>query len=170
MASFADALPFILGNEGGLSDDAVDKGGLTNFGVTQAVLADFKTCHPELSLPYSVEDLTEDEAAVIYHTDYWRFDEFASQRVATKVFDLAVNMGLRRAVKILQEALPDNSIVYDGQIGPKTIQATNAADEAALLSKLCDLASERYWQIVHNDPAQTRFLKGWLARANRVPQ
>lgn len=172
MASFADALPFLLSHEGGFVDDPTDRGGATKYGITQSALDSFRLQNPDLDMPRSVADLTEDEAVVIYHADYWMFDDFDSQKVATKVLDLAANMGLRRGIKILQEAVGaagGPELVFDGLLGPKTVQAVNACDEAKLLYELCELAAERYKQIAVNDPSQLKFLKGWLSRAESVP-
>ena len=172
MASFAAALPFILGNEGGFSDDPEDSGGRTNFGITQQTLTDFKLAHPDLSLPDDVADLMVDEAGVIYHTDYWCFDGMESEAVATKVFDMAVNMGLRRAIRLLQATLNTNgaALLADGIYGPKTEAAVNAADPGLLMTQLISSCVGYYKQIVSSNPSQGKFLHDWLNRAQSVPQ
>ena len=172
MASFAVALPFILGNEGGFSDDPDDRGGRTNFGITQQALKDFWLAHQDLSLPDDVAELTEDEAGVIYHTDYWCFDGMNSQAVATKVFDMAVNMGLRRAIRLLQAALNTNgaALLPDGIYGGKTEVAVNAADPGLLVTQLISSCVGYYKQIAASNPSQGKFLHGWLNRAQSVPQ
>ena len=173
MASFVEALPYLLQDEGGFSDDPKDHGGRTNYGITQRTLDSFREEHPELGLPEDVADLTEDEAGVIYHTDYWMFDGIESQRVATKLLDMAANMGLRRAIKILQAAIMAESgglqLVLDGLLGPHTEQAANSCDETALLHELAVKSAEYYEAIVSREPDQARFLTGWLRRAQKVP-
>ncbi len=173
VANFADALPYLLQNEGGFSDDPKDHGGRTDHGITQHTLDVFRSEHPDLALPEDVADLTEDESGVIYHTDYWMFDGIQSQRVATKLLDMSANMGLRRAVKILQAAVMAESgglqLVLDGLLGPRTEQAANSCDEAALLHELAVKSVEYYEAIVSREPDQARFLTGWLRRAQKVP-
>jgi lysozyme family protein len=171
MALFAEALPFVLLHEGGFSDDPADHGGRTNFGITQRALGAFRLEHPDLVLPADVADLTEDEAGVVYHADYWCFDGIESQRVATKAFDMAVNMGLRRAVKLLQTALNANGarLVVDGLYGGRTEAAVNAADEALLLRQLVSASAAYYRSIIERNPSQSRFAAGWLTRASALP-
>jgi type VI secretion system secreted protein VgrG len=88
--------------------------------------------------------------------------EIISQVVASKVFDMGVNMGIGTAVKILQKAL---GVAVDGVFGSGTLAAVNAASDALLPAYKQALAAH-YQSIVAAKPAEAKFLNGWLARAN----
>ena len=166
MADLARALPFVLRHEGGWSDDAADPGGATNFGITLATAQRHGIMDAD-----ALRAITPEQVEAIYRQDYWRFDHVDDQRVATKVFDMAVNMGLRTAVYMVQEALNSlgASLKDDGRWGPVTEASVNATRPDQLLQLLCDEAADYYRAIVAARPTSAKFLKGWLARAAEVP-
>ncbi len=152
MSKFEDAIDFVLANEGGLSNDPQDAGGLTNYGISQRMYPDI-----------DIKNLTRIEAEHIYERDYWRYGAINSQRVATKLFDAHVNMGPVKAVRLMQQALgaiEAGPIVVDGIIGSATIEAINAADEEALVNEFKVRLVKYYFEL--NQP---EFLTGWLRRA-----
>ena len=114
-----------------------------------------------------IKNLTEDQAKEIYRRDYWRYDGIANQDVATKVFDMAVNMGPPAAHRLLQMALNalGQGVTVDGVFGPQTLAATNRADPARLLQELRAQAAVRYADIVLGNRAERTFLLGWMRRA-----
>jgi len=144
----------VLSNEGGLSNDSADAGGLTNFGISQAA-------YPNLD----IRNLTRADAEAIYQRDFWRYDAIENQRVATKLFDAAVNMGPVKATRLLQLALgaiEAGPVVADGVIGSHTIEAINAADSDKLIDEYKARLAKYYAEL--NQP---EFLLGWLRRAVR---
>lgn len=122
MAEFEPAVEYVLGNERGLVNNSADPGGLTNFGISQAT-------YPHLD----IRNLTRDEAIEIYRRDYWKFGAFTSQRVATKMLDIYVNLPPAHAIRLLQLSL---LTIADGVLGPQTIEMANTADEGALIDEL----------------------------------
>src|SRR5262245_58371277 len=123
MAEFKDAIRVVLKHEGGYSNDPADAGGETNFGIS-------KRAHPDVD----VKNLTRGEAEKIYKRHYWdthsQLARLSDQRVATKTFDLLVNMRADRAIKILQHALNQltdakSAIPTDGKLGPRTVARAN---------------------------------------------
>lgn len=169
MANFEEALKFMLPHEGGYCDDADDSGGATNKGVTLSVAKRWGIESKE-----ELRNISDELVAQIYKTDYWIHDGFNSQRVATKVFDTGVNMGVRTSIKLLQRSLNNLGctpyLVTDGQLGPKTLSAINAASEQALLQEYCQEMEEHYRDIVSLRPASGKFLKGWVKRAWDLPK
>ena len=166
MAFFNLAFPYTLAHEGGWSNDPDDPGGATNYGITLAV-AQRHGVADEAAL----REIPRHKVEEIYRADYWRFDGFKDQRVAGKVFDMAVNFGLAAAVTMLQQILNrwGSALAVDGICGPKTTAAVNLQDAGVLLGFLCAAAADRYRLIVARRPETAKFLKGWLRRAGEVP-
>ena len=152
MANFNLAISVTLDNEGGLSENPSDPGGLTNFGISQR-------SYPNVD----IRNLTRDAAAAIYRRDFWRYDAVLSQPVATKLFDMSVNMG-HTAIAILQRCV---SVPADGLWGPTTCAAVNTVNAAmpGLLDEYKMELANHYRNIVLAKPEMAQFLQGWLRRA-----
>jgi lysozyme family protein len=166
MAYFEQALPFVLKHEGGWSDDPDDPGGATNHGITLETARRYGIQTKE-----ELKAITPEDVASIYRSGYWRFNGLTSQDVATKLFDMAVNMGLRTAIRIAQDCLNTlgASLVSDGSFGPITEATINAVAPKRMLDLLCQASAEHYRHIVLVRSSSDKFLKGWLARADEVP-
>jgi lysozyme family protein len=157
MADFDKAIRFVLANEGGFSDNPQDSGGLTKFGISQKSYPD-----------WDIENLTEEDAIAIYRQDFWQPYQDFEDRLATKIFDLAINMGHRRAVQILQRALRcigARHVEDDGILGPVTKQAADLANVDLLLTAIKSEAAGVYRNLAATNSSQQKFLKGWLRRA-----
>lgn len=159
MAEFEPAFQFMIPHEGGYVNDPLDPGGATKYGITQRNYPDLNIAN--LSLP---------DARAIYLRDYWSgqpYCQFASQAVANKVFDLAVNMGQAEAHKLLQRALNDcgEMLVVDGVIGELSVAGVNRCDPQLLLEALRYQARNFYFTLVARRPSSSKFLDGWLRRA-----
>ncbi len=122
----------LLGREGGYVDHPHDKGGPTNWGITEKVAR----AHGYTG---DMRNLTRAQALEIYESDYWsgpRFDQVAeySAPVAAELLDTGVNMGPSVPGKWLQRwltAFNDGGRLYpdisaDGVIGPRTLSALRA--------------------------------------------
>lgn len=101
--SFDIAFARTVGLEGGYSDNPNDRGGPTNFGITQAVAA-------ANGYTGDMRDLPLETAKAIYRARYWdklkldAIDARASQ-ISSELFDIAVNCGPGTAAIYLQTAL-----------------------------------------------------------------
>lgn len=158
--NFERALGLVLGHEGGLSDHALDRGGRTNLGITQATYNTFRRGRG-LS-QRKVDFITADEVRAIYREMYWdevRADELPWP-LAYATFDAAVNSGPDRAARWLQQSL---GVDVDGKIGPKTLAAARAKGASALIP-LMKARSDFLADLVKRAPSQAAFLKGWLRR------
>ena len=173
VTDFDRAVEVVLQHEGGLVDDPDDPGGITNHGISLRFL---RRVRPG-ARPEDVRNLTRDEAIELYRRHFWHRYGYASlwdQRVATKVFDLSVNMGPRGAHVCLQRALraADEPVVEDGVLGPKTLAAVHRAQSDVLLAALRseaagwyrNLASPKrgYAKVSRRRP---KYITGWLKRA-----
>lgn len=165
---FEACLTYILKIEGGFVNRPEDKGGPTNFGITQATLSAYR------GKPVSVDDvknLTQPEASSIYEKNFWdamNLDRVKSQKVALFLFDQGVNAGPQTAVRMLQQALSESfalKLVTDGELGEATEAAMALAPEDHLCKALIRQAVNRYVDLCIAHPVQLVFLKGWLARA-----
>lgn len=92
-----DIFNTILGKEGGYVNHPDDKGGPTNWGITQATAR----AHGYTG---DMRNLTREQALAILEADYWygpRFDQVAavSPVIATELCDTGVNMGPSVQVK-----------------------------------------------------------------------
>jgi len=170
MKPFDYAFEQTLCLEGGYSDDPVDRGGRTNWGITEATLKDAYL--RGLVSTRDVASLSKEEARRIYKADYWdalKLDSVLSPAIAAEIFDTTVNMGRSAAVKILQEALNylGESLAMDSVMGMKTLGALNkwsSKDERALFVCLNGFQFRRYVEIVGNNGTQQRFARGWTKR------
>lgn len=159
MTAFDLALERTLGFEGGLSDNPLDRGGRTDFGITQPSYDAWRltTGQPKRQ----VDLITDAEVRALYLADYWmpcRCDEMPTA-LATVVFDMAVNSGVWNAKLALQRAL---GVKADGIVGPVTLASIAGVPDIVLrfLKQRAGLLAE----IVIDRPAQSAFLRGWISR------
>lgn len=157
---FEEAFQKTLGYEGGLSNDANDKGGLTKYGISQA-------SYPKVD----IRNLTLDQAKAIYKSDFWdacRCGEINDKNIAMQVFDMAVNHGTGGAGKLVQKAVNNlagkEALIIDGAIGKLTIQAVNYLEPKKLNNNIVRYRARFYAQICTKNTSQVCFLEGWLNR------
>jgi lysozyme family protein len=170
--AYIDAL---IAREGGYVDHPADRGGPTNWGITEQVARAYGYHGRMQDLPRSV-------AKAIYLERYWvqpRFDQVAghSAPVAEELLDTGVNMGpavaarfLQRALNVLnQEAKAYPDITVDGVLGPMTIAALRAYlalrgkdGHVVLLRALNCQQGARYIELAEARPSQEAFVHGWL--------
>ena len=164
-SAFNDALAFVLQWEGGFVDDPDDPGGRTNKGITQKTYNRWRQKH---GLEQSdVLYIDPKEVDRIYAEGYWvppRCPELA-RHLDLIQFDTAVNMGVRRAVMILQQGLGCKA---DGQFGPITAKAAHHCDPDATMKAYCDIREGFYRRLVGRKPRLKKFLRGWLNRLNAL--
>lgn len=171
MANFEDAITFVLRNEDPHLTGVVteDSGGRTRFGIAERF-------HPELGEEFfeAPAEIALEAAREIYRRQYWeaiRGDEICDQQIATKLLDMAVNMGVRQATMLCQRALnsiPHLHVGEDGVCGKETLSAINstAANHSALLMQhLRDASASFYQHLAAVRPEEQPYLRGWLNRA-----
>lgn len=169
----------VIAREGGYSNHPADRGGPTNFGITQAVARANGYAGDMRHLPRSF-------AETVYRRLYWEEPGYAfiaelAPEIAAELFDTAVNMGPATATAFLQRALnglnrnqkdyPD--IKVDRIAGARTLSALGAflklrgkSGKKVLLKAIEALQGERYLSLAEKRPANEAFLYGWLA--NRI--
>lgn len=133
--TIAEIIHAIIRREGGYSDRVADKGGPTNWGITQTTLAAWR------GVPVTAEDvknLSYGEAEQIYEKRYvapWSFVFHLGLR--TVLIDWGVTSGLDDPTKALQRYL---GVTVDGALGPKTRAAWAKFESEAQPSPVDDVA------------------------------
>lgn len=169
------ALAVVMEHEGGFVDDPNDPGGATKYGVSLRELRRLGDLDFDLDGDGDVDAddiraLTPDAAAAFYRKHFWDrhgYGRFPDLFVATKVFDLAVNMGPGQAHKCLQRACraAGSPLIDDGILGPKTHAAVAALHFKGLLPAIRSEAAGFYRGLVIAKPVRGKYLAGWLNRA-----
>jgi lysozyme family protein len=174
MADFAAAIEIVLSHEGGFVDHSSDPGGATRWGVSlrwlarQDKLGDFDD-DGDVDVD-DIRAMTLEQAAEIYRTHWWeryRYGEIRDQEIATKVFDLAVNMGPKQCTLLAQDTCKrlDQFVVSDGIMGPSTRTAINKLKPHWFMTEFRVRAADFYRLLAHRDQGRRVFLHGWLNRA-----
>jgi lysozyme family protein len=159
----------VIRREGGFVDHPEDRGGPTNFGITQATLSRHLGRHATAD---DVRRLGRATAREIYRREYFdgpRIDQLPA-RIRPFVFDAAVNHGPGRAIRFVQrvcDAAGFGPLAIDGACGPRTALAAAAAERAMgdwLLAALVEERRNFYLALAERRPEQRVFVNGWLNR------
>lgn len=155
--NFEQCLALVLTSEGGFVNNLKDSGGMTNLGVTKAVWEKW-VGHPVTEA--DMRALGPKDVTPLYKANYW--DKISGDSlplgVDYAVFDMAVNSGVGRAAKTLQQVL---GVGADGKIGQATISACEAANAREIATGVC----EARLAFLQSLPTYDTFGRGW---ANRV--
>ncbi len=165
--SFERAFEVVVGEEGGFTDNPADPGNWTGgrcgqgrcvgtkFGISAAA-------HPGLD----IAGLRLEEARAIYRREYWdvvRGDALPPP-LALLVFDAAVNNGVGRAVRWLQQAA---GVGADGVLGEATLAAVRARAGDGV-SLMAEFQAQRL-VFMAGLPTWRTFGLGWARRLCRLP-
>jgi len=164
-ATISTMINDVLRREGGYVNHPADRGGPTKYGITQATLSAWLGRRATAG---DVRRLTRQAASDIYTYRYYLRPGIDALPEALRpiVFDMAVNHGPRRAIKILQKAARRYApVTVDGVIGPQTIAGIDAAMTGLLINRLVAARIDFYRGIVDRRPNQGVFLTGWTRRA-----
>lgn len=151
-------------HEGGYVNDPDDPGGETKYGIS-------KKAYPALD----IAKLSIEEAERIYYQDYWlkiQAGQYQDLGIAAKVFDMAVNLGVFTAVRLLQTSinmLIEQRVAVDGVVGKETLSALGIVHKRGLNDPLEDSLIQNqtlhYQSLIQRNPKLEKFKNGWLARA-----
>jgi lysozyme family protein len=157
LTNFDEIIEVVLHHEGGYVNDPKDPGGETNFGIA-------KRSHPDVD----IKNLTKKGAIEIYKEHYWDRNkvESLSEELRHIYFDMCVNQGRGRAVKILQQSANAKGaeLKVDGGMGPKTIAAMDGVE----LDRVRAYRVKYYADLVTRKPDLEKFYFGWFRRALEV--
>lgn len=171
----------ILNIEGSYVDNPADRGGPTNWGITESTAR----AHGYRG---AMKDLTRDEAYNILERDYWLapgFDKIAglSLSIAFELCDAGTNVGPAHPSRWLQRWLntfnrtakkyPD--LTVDGLIGERTLEALKIyldwrgkEGESVLLQALNCSQGEYYLSITEKREVNEEFIYGWMRERVKI--
>lgn len=179
----------VIGIEGGYVNDPTDRGGETNWGITAATAAQYKSqLVAQFSWDGTMKNLTQPMASYIYVQEYWNkmsLDAiFAVNQytpmLADLLFEAGVNIGWNQVAQYFQQSLNvlNNQQSYyadlkvDGNIGPVSVKALQSLLTARpsdalvnLLWMVSALIGARYITIAVNNESQEKYESGWQNRA-----
>lgn len=181
LASFEKAIPYVLKHEGGFSNDKDDNGGITNYGLSQKYLEYLAKKEPyiinEVDLNYNKKvdsydicNMNLDKAKEIYYNEWWEkygFGKLNYQPLATKLFDMAVNMGAARPIQWLRsccDKFPPSKSLSISDAEAQYINSLSEIEKNMIVDKIEDLAIDFYKSLAHNNPSQQKYLSGWIKR------
>lgn len=173
--NYTSTISNIIAKEKGYVNNPADRGGPTNYGITEKV-ARLNGYQGDM------KDLPLEVAEKIYKMRYIispGFDRisYVSEKVAEEVIDTGVNMGPATAAIFLQRLLNAFNangsryadIFVDGNIGPASISALTAflkwrgqEGEETMVKALNHIQGARYLDIAENNKSQEAFFYGWI--------
>ncbi|MGN7614128.1 glycoside hydrolase family 108 protein [Magnetococcales bacterium HHB-1] len=175
MAEFERAIDLVLRHEGGFVNDPKDPGGATKYGISLRFL---RSLGHELADVDGDGDIDADDiralsvdgAKDIYRAQFWNrygYNRIHDQDIATKLFDLSVNMGPKQAHKILQRALwaVRHAVKVDGILGGETFGAVQRVRTDLLLVAMRSEAAGFYRSLIIRRPELGKYRRGWMRRA-----
>lgn len=150
--TFDEAFDTLLGHEGGYSNNRMDTGGETMWGITRKVAV-------QEGYAGDMHILPREFAKTVYRRKYWDAIKADSlpDAVRFELFDAAVNSGVTQAVKWLQRAV---DVGDDGVLGPMTLQAVQRANGLRTAVKIAGLRLDFMTTL----PTWGAFGRGWARR------
>jgi lysozyme family protein len=162
--NFDKCLEMLLVHEGGFVNDSRDNGGMTNLGVTIRVWEEW-VGHPVSEK--EMRSLTPTMVAPLYKRKYWdacRADELISG-LDYCVFDVSVNSGVGRAIKLLQQTV---GATPDGGYGSITAALVKEAEKDP--EKVISLFCARRLEFLQSLKSFPVFGNGWSRRTAEVKE
>ena len=161
-SNFEACLAKLLVHEGGYVNHLADPGGETNLGVTKRVWQEW--VGHDVS-EKEMRNLTPLMVAPLYKRKYWdacHADELISG-LDYCVFDVAVNSGVGRAIKLLQSSV---GATPDGGYGSITAALVREAEKDP--TRLIELFSAKRLEFLESLKSFPVFGKGWSRRVAEV--
>lgn len=164
-ATWPKALAWVRLDEGGNDDDPDDSGGRTSRGITQREYNAY--CHlNHIEANADVWNAPDPIIDNIYSDEYWHpYCPLLPVGIDYLFFNMNVNAGMHRATTLLQQSV---NVEVDGHIGPITKLAISKADPRDLITRYTAASKSFYVALGLEHVNDRKFVKGWLARADRV--
>jgi lysozyme family protein len=162
----------ILRHEGGYVNNANDRGGATNKGISWAIWQAYAQSdagvEPTLD---NLKNITNEQAKKIYLNRFWEprgFCKIHNSKTALMIYDWTITSG--GAVKEVRKVLNKNfneTLAINSTMDQAMIDAINDIDnQASLLDKIGKSRKAYYTHLPASSPSQLQFLTGWLNRVD----
>jgi lysozyme family protein len=160
--NFDACLAKLLVHEGGFVNDSRDNGGMTNLGVTIRVWEEWVG---HTVSEKEMRNLTPLMVKPLYKRKYWDASKCNDlvPGVDYCVFDVAVNSGVGRAIKLLQSCVGSTP---DGDYGSITNNLVKKAEQDPI--RLIELYSAKRLEFLQSLKSFPVFGKGWSRRVAEV--
>ncbi len=153
--TFRRAMDIVARLEGGYANNRADRGGRTNFGITERSYgAD------------EVNNMTKDRAEYLMYRDFYRVRgiDTLPDTIRDVAFDMSVNSGPGAAVISLQKVL---GVSQTGKVDDATLSAVNNY-RGDLRDAYLQERVDKYNRIIKNNPSQEVFKKSWMRRIDAL--
>ena len=185
--NYEECFRILIKHEGGYSNHYADRGGMTFMGISRKFWPDESIWDSidmtldagggkeEINMLMDNDEVVE-SVKRFYRREFWTkalCDRISNQQLASTHLNFAVNAGIRKAVRLIQEVANSNvgtELEPDGIVGPATRSAVdrlnnlNEAETVGVIRDYKALAETHYREIVANDTTQSVNLSGWLNR------
>ena len=164
--NFNETMKLMLNLEGGKTDEKSDRGGRTNFGITQRTYNDWLKQNKLKSS--DVFKISKERALKIYKKQFWgviKGDQLP-HNVAKAIMSMALTDGPQDSVRFIQRLL---NIEQTGFMGPKTLAAIWSKckkGDKMFTKQILDAQIKRY----KSDEQADTYGKGWTNRADLVAE
>lgn len=164
--NFAETMKLMLNLEGGKTDEKSDRGGRTNYGITQRTYNDW--LKKNKMKPSDVFKISKARALQIYRKQFWgviKGDQLP-HNVAKAIMSMALTDGPQDSIRFVQKLL---GIEVTGFMGPKTLAAIWSKckkDDKLFTKQILDAQIKRY----KSDEQADIYGKGWTNRADLVAE
>lgn len=177
MSTFELAIDRVIKHEGGFVNNPNDPGGATKYGISLRWLKSIGELTYDLNHDGDIDindirKMNIEEAKTIYRKEWWDKYNYAlikDQLIATKIFDLSVNMGAKQAHKLVQRALWSingyQTLLDDGVLGSVSLALINETIFSLLLPVIRSECAGFYRVLAESKKSFKEFLEGWLVRA-----
>jgi lysozyme family protein len=169
MADFDEAFELMMSNEGGhkLTSIKGDRGGQTYAGISRVAWPYWSGWKFIDNGDLDNEKLLE-FVKQFYKENFWfiiKGDEIKLQKIANSIFDFAVNVGSKTAIRKAQETV---FISADGVVEKSTLEKWNLSDSKFFCAVFAIHKINYYTGICNKNPSQQKFLLGWINRTVRM--
>lgn len=171
--NFQYAVEHTLEQEGVFADDT---GGPTLYGIASKFHPD---AYKEVKELHDKGKTNEAISVAInfYYEMFWlpmHCNKIENRYVAAELFDTAVNVGIRQAAEIAQEACNDmlidteDELEVDGWMGPLSVSTLNSLSNRYLFQLLACLNLHQglhYVRLINTNPSKYgKYFRGWMKR------
>lgn len=163
--NFNKSIDLMLNLEGGKTDESTDRGGRTNYGVTQR---EFDAWNKKHKLPRrDVFTINQNTAKQIFKEGYWNLikGDQLPRNVSNAILSMALTDGPQDSIKFVQKMLGIQPV--DGIMGPATmakIWEKSKSGDANFAKAILNKQIERY----QKDEQAKTYGAGWTNRVEKV--